>query len=212
MTSVVEIYNKALANLNESSVINVDEDSEEATICRIHYDDCRRYVISEGNWGFCTDVAQLSVLSKDDVTGWDYVYIYPQVALKVINLFNADAIKINKFNDYYSNTHNNYIKDFETQNRGTNTVILSNLENAHAKIIVDVTNNNLMSPAFIDALTWRLTSLIAVPIIGVDRGRLVQRDAIQAYNSLLNVAWVKNIGENKKRRDNRSNLVKSRWG
>lgn len=210
MTSVVEIYNKALANLNESSVINVDEDSEEATICRIHYDDCRRYVISEGNWGFCTDVVKLGLLSKDDVTGWDYVYIYPQIALKVINLFNADDIKINKFNDYYK-PDNHYTRRFETQNRGRNTVILSNIENAHAKIIVDVTNNNLMSPAFIDALTWRLTSLIAIPIIGVDRGRLVQRDAIQAYNSLINVAWVKDIGENKKTRDNRSNLVKSRW-
>lgn len=204
MTSVVEIYNKALANLNESSVISIDEDSEEATICRIHYDDSRRYVISEGDWGFCTDVVKLGLLSKDDVTGWDYVYMYPQVALKIISLFNKDGITINNVND--SNLVN-----FETQNRGINTVILSNLEQAYAKIIIDVTNNNLMSPAFIDALTWRLTSLIAVPIIGVDRGRLIQRDAIQAYNALLKVAWVKNIGENKKRKDNRSSLVKSRW-
>ena len=204
MTSVVEIYNKALANLNESSVISIDEDSEEATICRIHYDDSRRYVISEGDWGFCTDVVKLGLLSKDDVTGWDYVYMYPQVALKIISLFNKDGITINNVND--SNLVN-----FETQNRGINTVILSNLEQAYAKIIIDVTNNNLMSPAFIDALTWRLTSLIAIPIIGVDRGRLIQRDAIQAYNSLLKVAWVKNIGENKKRKDNRSSLVKSRW-
>lgn len=204
MTSVVEIYNKALANLNESSVISIDEDSEEATICRIHYDDSRRYVISEGDWGFCTDIVKLGLLSKDDVTGWDYVYMYPQVALKIISLFNKDGITINNIND--SNLVN-----FETQNRGINTVILSNLEQAYAKIIVDVTNNNLMSPAFIDALTWRLTSLIAVPIIGVDRGRLIQRDAIQAYNALLKVAWVKNIGENKKRKDNRSSLVKSRW-
>lgn len=204
MTSVVEIYNKALANLNESSVISIDEDSEEATICRIHYDDSRRYVISEGDWGFCTDVVKLGLLSKDDVTGWDYVYMYPQVALKIISLFNKEGITINNVNDYN-------LVNFETQNRGTNTVILSNLEQAYAKIIIDVTNNNLMSPAFIDALTWRLTSLIAVPIIGVDRGRLIQRDAIQAYNALLKVAWVKNIGENKKRKDNRSSLVKSRW-
>lgn len=204
MTSVVEIYNKALANLNESSVISIDEDSEEATICRIHYDDSRRYVISEGDWGFCTDIVKLGLLSKDDVTGWDYVYMYPQVALKIIRLFNKDGITINNIND--SNLVN-----FETQNRGINTVILSNLEQAYAKIIIDVTNNNLMSPAFIDALTWRLTSLIAVPIIGVDRGRLIQRDAIQTYNALLKVAWVKNIGENKKRKDNRSSLVKSRW-
>lgn len=204
MTSVVEIYNKALANLNESSVISIDEDSEEATICRIHYDDSRRYVISEGDWGFCTDVVKLGLLSKDDVTGWDYIYMYPQIALKIISLFNKDGITINNVNDYN-------LVNFETQNRGTNTVILSNLEQAYAKIIIDVTNNNLMSPAFIDALTWRLTSLIAVPIIGVDRGRLIQRDAIQAYNSLLKVAWVKNIGENKKRKDNRSSLVKSRW-
>ena len=68
-----------------------------------------------------------------------------------------------------------------------------------------------MHPQFIEAFVWRLTALISVPLVGIDRGRLIQRDAMQAYNAILRVAMIKDISERRIKIDRTSNITKSRW-
>lgn len=191
MISPIDISNRALAQVNESSIIDIEEDSIEAHACRLYYDEVRRNVISDGEWGFCKDIRELNKLSKDDPLGWNFAYRYPIDSIKLLNLF-IKSTSLNYRPNYNHRSNDIY---FETGIRSGVRVLLTNIDNCFAAILVDVIDENLMPPLFIEAMTWRLSSYIAVPILGVDKGRLIRNDAMSAYRSVLSMALANNVND-----------------
>ena len=208
MTNQVDICNKALANVNESPIASFSEVSNEADICRLHYDDCRRYILSEIPWQFAGAIRTLSLktpaLPAADLVGWRYAYDYPS----------PDVLRINSLFTDGNRGKADYV--ISTRPTGVSTapdypLILTNAKDAKAHVTIDFDNENFINPQFIEALVWRLTSLIAVPLIGVDKGSYIQMNAIQAYSSLLRTAMLKNVSEKRVKVDRTSNITKSRW-
>ena len=208
MTTQVDICNKALANVNESPIATFNEASNEADICRLHYVDCKRYILSEKEWQFAAAIRTLlpktPTLSTDDLVGWKYAYDYPS----------PDVLKINSI--FTDGNYNGIDYVISTRPTGFTPIpnyplIFTNAKNAKAKVTIDFDTIHILHPQFIEAFTWRLTALISVPLVGIDRGRLIQRDAMQAYNAILRVAMIKDISERRIKIDRTSNITKSRW-
>ncbi len=208
MTTQVQICNKALANVNESPIDTFNEASNEADICRLHYDDCRIYILSEIPWQFAaairTLVPKTPALSTSELDGWKYAYNYPD----------SNVLRINSL--FTDNYHGAIDYIISTRPTGVSTapdypLIFTNAKDAKARVTIDFDNVDLIHPQFIESLVWRLTSLIAVPLAGIDRGNNIQRNAIQAYNSILRTAMLKNVSERRVKVNRTSNITKSRW-
>ncbi|GFO72913.1 hypothetical protein BJAS_P3450 [Bathymodiolus japonicus methanotrophic gill symbiont] len=115
----------------------------------------------------------------------------PIDSIKLLNLFIKPNNLNYRNNQNIHNSHNDIY--FEAGIRSGVKVLLTNIDNCFAKVLVDVIDENLMPPLFIEAMTWRLSSYIAVPILGVDKGRLIRNDAMSAYSSVLSMALENNF-------------------
>jgi len=100
MTSVVDIYNRALAEAGtRSSVQSTSEDSAEARVCNIFYDAVRQTVLRMAPWGSVRKFTTLGLLkavpgtpentgaatetwvATDPPPPWSYAYAYPSDAI-----------------------------------------------------------------------------------------------------------------------------------
>ena len=208
MTTRVQICNKALANVNESPIDTFNESSNEADICRLHYDDCRIYILSEIDWQFAaairTLVLKTPTLSTAELGGWKYAYNYP--APDVLRIKSLFTDKYHGLIDYVISTRPTGVSAAPDY-----PLIFTNAKDARANVTIDFDNVDFIHPQFIEAFVWRLTSLIAVPLIGVDKGSYIQQNAIQAYSLILRTAMLKNVSERHVKVNRTSNITKSRW-
>jgi len=106
MTSLVEIYNRALGQVAaRSTVASVSEGTTEARNCNLYYPGVRDQVLRAANWDFATKTATLALLkaapgtpentdipdtsiwtSAQPAPPWLYEYTYPSDCLRVQRL------------------------------------------------------------------------------------------------------------------------------
>lgn len=154
MTSVVEICNMALGNLGDKSTIDsLAEQSPQAQVCRLYYENARDSTLSAFNWGFAQKDATLAMTSNTPLnTYWGFEYGYP-----------ADCLRLHRI---YPEL--NLIKtEFEI---GTSVdgykVIWASVEEAVGRYTRRVTDSAFFTPEFSYALSWRLASMIAMKQTG----------------------------------------------
>ena len=77
-----DICNMALSHIAVGGIISMDESSEAAKQCKIHYEHTRRRMLGMYNWNFAARETKLALLDKT-VPGFAYVYAYPEECLKI---------------------------------------------------------------------------------------------------------------------------------
>ena len=187
MSSVVEIYNQALAHLGEKRVQAVDEKSKEADACTVAYRQTQRAVLRDPRieWNFATVYAALTL--EDDANSstlahrFTYVYTYPTNCLRFLRIDNqrtpgADPI------DY----------EVTLAPSGDHKVILTHQADAIGKYIVDVQDPTLYDPLFVQALSWLLAANIAMPLTKSDK---VQQAMFNGYEQVVMRAMEANANE-----------------
>lgn len=182
MSSVVEICNRALANLNHGiRISDIDEDSNEADQCRLYYDASRRAALRAFPWNFAMAYEALAELSDDPVSSqWSVMYGYPSGCLAVRAILPQPA----------GSTPNK----FEVALNATKTarVIMCDVADATARFTYDIEDPTLFDPQFEDALAWMLASQMANVLTGSVQ---MKQMAETQFRNVINSAWVSDGSE-----------------
>ena len=171
-----DICNMALSYLGKGKIISIDTDtSEEAVQCRMHYDHCRRMLLSKYTWVFAKRIEKLAQCFET-VPGWDYCYGYPAKCLAVRYVFDKDlknvaSLKKNPFE--VAMLHDNQ------------KVIMTNIEKAWVEYTQDTVEVDLFSEEFIEALAHYLAASMALALNG---NAAIQQTQLQLYQIAFEAA------------------------
>ena len=179
MASEIDICNLALSRVGAPSRISALTDpSKEARLCRMMLPFARGATLEVHDWSFARKRLALAVIDAD-FEGWDFAYQRPGDCVAPRYIFNpasdlvADRIP------------------FETAADSTlaRNVILTDAEDAVLIYTALVTDPNMYTPMFSDALAWRLASDLAFQL----RGKVdLQQKCIQLFFSSSRAAAASN--------------------
>jgi hypothetical protein len=163
VVTAVDISNTALDLIGHAKRITSlapPDGSAEAAVCAEHYTDCVNELLDSHDWNLATVKRALVARPTSDDPAWEYCYELPAGLLRVISIIPADAT-----DNHYTATAAVPV-DYEIHADTSDVVrIYTDLEDAWVRFVKYVTNPNLFSPTFLEALQWKLASRIAGPII-----------------------------------------------
>jgi hypothetical protein len=85
--------------------------------------------------------------------------------------------------------------EYEILNFDGNMVIASKEPELRADYRAKVTNPGLFDSLFIQTIVHLLASEIAIPIVGVENGRVLRSDSLKVYSQYLESAIAANLNE-----------------
>lgn len=146
----------ALSYIGKGRINSLDDDSEEAKKCRVHYDHERRRALLLYPWGFAKRIEKLALLDRT-VPGWTYAYGYPTESIRVQYVFDEAGAR-KKEEDR---------AEYEIVTLGQELrVIATDVALAYGEYIADVKDTSIFSETFIEALSHFLASAIAMGVTG----------------------------------------------
>lgn len=155
-TTVVTVFNMALSRCGvyNNAVADENEDTKQAAVCRIFYDQCRRYVLRDFPWRFAERTVSLSALSNPP-TNWSYKYPYPADCLMARYLV-LPGVRRPRVDQ---------VAPFQLINDITDgRVLVTDLTPAELCYTTDVEDLNLWDEISVSALAYRLASEIIMPL------------------------------------------------
>lgn len=159
-----EICNLSLNFLGKGSITSLDDKSELARTCKLHYERYRRMLLSEFSWPFAARTVKLTALDTDEladyVIGWNNLYEYPDDCLKILRVYDEGlaAKKLDSRKDFY-------IQSTPKWEYGTK-VICCNIEDAYADYVADVEDPDYFPDEFIETLAHYLAYGMAQALTG----------------------------------------------
>ena len=154
MSSVVQICNQALANINaRATIASLTESSVSARACQIWYEPSRRKALEVRGWGFARKrIIGAEHSSPAPTAQWQYRYQYP-----------SDAVRVREM----EHGINDFTQPFEIEIADDSTKsIVTNVGDATIVYTFDQEDTAFFTPTFTDALAWLIASKIAVPVTG----------------------------------------------
>lgn len=155
MSSEVQIARLALQHLGDRyDITSLNEASPEAEQVQLVFQNVRDMVLREHPWKFARKYASPAQLSGDAPGNWDYMFLYPSDALRIIRI-------VNPLGD------NQPPIRFETARNSSDAhVILCNESEPTLEYTQQITDPQKFDPQFITALSYRIAQYIAMPITG----------------------------------------------
>lgn len=182
MASEIEICNLALGHLGDTATVaSIDppEGSAQAEHCARFYPIARDMLLQAHGWNFATRRIQLAQLSEVPY-GWTYAYTRPDGALDVFDIQFPNTV------DFGTNSQP-YVCEVDADG---NEVIYTDVENAVARYIVQVTDTTKFPPLFTLALSWQLAGMLAGPVLKGDVGAAEAKRCAQMAQAYLSEAKV----------------------
>jgi len=197
MASEVQICNIALTRIKVNPIQSLTQTGKEARDCSTFYPVARDSVLREHKWSFATKRLSLALLDETYV-GWTYAYQYPTDCLSFREIWNDNV------------TSSMVTKvDFEVAVNSDldRTVILTNKEDAVGIYTAAITDANLFDSVFIDALSFRLASDLAISL----RANLkLQETMTRAYQQQISQAKSADVKELSKKPNDANSFVGAR--
>lgn len=169
MSSRVEIINLALARLGESPIQSMGEDSVPASTASLLYEASRKATLRDFNWSFATAMARLARLDEAPID-FRFAYALPPDCLRVIRLRGGAPFSL----------------------RGN--ALYSDVEVAEIEYIADVVDESLFDSKFVEALSYKLASELAMSVKG--SGDLMASYS-NAYSAFIRQAASESAGESR---------------
>ena len=182
MTGKVEIVNIALARIGESPIQSFEEGSVPANTARLVYDAARRSTLRDYNWNFALATATLARYEEapDD---FPFAFALPSDCLRVIRLRCAG------------------VPDFRNAPKIPFVLrggrLLANEPKVLLEYLRDVTDENEFDSKFVEALSYKLASELAMPVKGSAE---LMASYSNAYQTLVNRAATESAWEEADRR------------
>lgn len=177
MASQVSICNQAISRLGGNLITSIDDQSEEAQLCKANYDNIRAVVFQEQAWSFAT--ARYVLPKVDDGAAYagksqfSSRYLLPS---EIVNVIRAS-----------DNPDDRNTVSSEWRVEGEHIVTDSGSP-LYVKAIIDVTDTSKFSPMFTQAFALRLASEICM---AVTNSLNLQRSLMQEYGVVLGTAAVR---------------------
>lgn len=187
--NATEICNMALSFLAKGRINSMDEDSEEAKQCKIHYEHCRKRLLLNYPFGFARKEVKLAVLDPKSypIIGWDYLYGYPEDTLSIQFVYDEEHARRKEIlrQDFAVVMNGNYDR-----------AIATDVKEAWAEVIADIKAPESFSEEFIDALAHMLAASMAMQLTGSANMQQVQ---LQLAQVALNAAMYQSVVEQERR-------------
>lgn len=158
MASEVDICNLALSHFGEAgNVASIDppEASTQARLCARFYPLARTSAIEAHAWGFATRRGALPAVALPPayVGEWSFAYSLPAGCLRLWQVYVPGITEPGRSEDFA----------LETTADGS-PLLLTNVEGAYGKYVVDVTDTTKYTPSFVSYLSFVLASYLVIPI------------------------------------------------
>lgn len=166
MTTPVDICNVALAHIgHKATIASIDppEASVEAEYGALLWPTVRRSTLSSHSWGFATERASLASLSVTPPSPWTYAYPMPSASVRFLGVKDPNAGDDIPFSDC------------RVGRQAGQSVIYTDVENAVAVYVADVTDTLLYTSELITAQEYLLAAKFAGPIIKGTEGVRIGR-------------------------------------
>ena len=141
--SKVDICNNALAKLGAKQITSLTDDSQEARLCALFYDQIREDMLSSHPWNFAIKRQALSQLSSTPAFEFAYEYQLPSDYLRVLRVYNS-----------------NY--PFRVEGRK----LLTNATEANIIYIASIEDPTEFPPYFVETFATRLALEMAYSLAG----------------------------------------------
>jgi hypothetical protein len=199
MASEVEIANLALARLGDSATVaslSPPEGSAQAERCARFYPLARDVMQEDFTWNFCVRRKLLALVASWSSGKWAYAYAAPSEMIRPISVSHPDASS-----DQLDVMGSRPGAPFQIESTDTGQlVILTNQPDAELRYTVKVVDSTKFSAQFVDALSWRLASMLAGPILKGDAGMKMTQSCLQMAMSIGSDAAVKNANSSQEER------------
>lgn len=192
MVSVVSICNTALSHIGKATISDINEQSEEANQCKLHYGLTRDTMLQGFNWQFANRKLVLAEVSNPWPERWERAYTRPTDCLKPIRIIPEVDPRMSPDEIPYE-TGEGLI--FTSQ-------AAAKLE--YTRLIDDPAR---FPPLFLDALCWALATKICLPLT---KDQSLRKDAFQIAAQTLGAAQTADANEQQDTYDYPSALVRAR--
>ena len=172
----------ALGLCGVSQVIqSIDERSNEAMACKVHYDAALGTILRKHPWPFAQKRLLLALVGENLVTNWTYVYGYPadcaKLGRRVVPGLRITAIE--------------QTVPYEVANYNDSKVILTDLQNAEMIYTAKVQSTGMYDDQFCEAFANLLASRITATFGKPEQ----QNPLLQAYYALADEAFANSMDE-----------------
>lgn len=181
-----DICNMALSYLGKGTIKSIDEDTEPARQCKLHYNNCRKMMLRSYSWGFAKRIVKLAQF-ENCIIGWDFTYAYPEKCLSARYIFEEDYAKEK---EYHKEEYDIVLVSDNV--RG----VVCNIANACMEYMYDATDVAIFPPEFCEALARLLASSIAVSTTG---NTALQQMQYQLYQVAIQEAMYQNSLEKERK-------------
>lgn len=154
MANEIQICNLALSRLGGFRIQSLDDATKEARECKLHYPIVRDAVLEAHDWDFARKRLVLA-LTTETFSGWEYAYQYPTDCLVIRKIYDPNKAEGSKI-------------PFEVVSNAAldRRLILTNQAQAELIYTAKVTDVNMFSSGFVNALAFRLAADLAIPLRG----------------------------------------------
>ena len=140
--TATEIINIALARLGESPIQTIDEGTAVANAAKTIYDSARRAALRDYNWSFALKESKLSRMEQCGSSFYAYAFALPGDCVRIIRAAGS--------------------ADYET----AGAFVYSNSPELTVQYTADIDDAGLFDSKFIEALSYKLASELAMPVKG----------------------------------------------
>jgi hypothetical protein len=213
VASELDIFNLALTNLDSSQTIkSVTEQTTAAGVCRRFYDWARKTVLENAFWDFAIKTPALALVLDQNTLpiadivypGYRFIYRRPSDCLRFLWVTTNYGLRVNPFLAFWWRAGAmdasagswgpfrppfvERIDEVETPT-GQAINILTDQDAAWGVYVTDVTNVNLWSQLFCDAVAWQLATKIAGPMSANEQAKqLAVKMATQTLTTAFSVS------------------------
>ena len=169
MTSQTRICNQALSKLGANQIINIDQDSTEAGLCKTFYDDVLREMLESHTWTFATKRYELPKSAETPPKPFAAKFLIPSDVLRVIE----------------ASEQPDFTRGNRTDWQVEDGFILSNSDTMYIRAIYNNTAVNSYTPKFIRAFAVRLASELS---LAITESRSMHESLVQEFTMLMGAA------------------------
>lgn len=177
MAAVIDLWNQALSECGARAIVtDINEQSKEAQVCSIHYNNLRTSILRAAPWSCARFQASLTLVedySASPATNqypWLYGYTYPSDCLWMRYVLEPPVVDGTVVTTGQVVPWGNPKRDNRflpaLDPTGTSKVLLTNVANAIGVYTKDITDVNLWDQGLWDAISSALCAKIAIPLGG----------------------------------------------
>lgn len=217
--SAVKICNLALGNIgSKAGIDSLEEDSNEAYYCNLFYEVCLESAMREHDWNYARRRRSLVSYGTPPTTEWDYQYVVPSdmlAARYIVNGLSGASLASSNlgigsviFDPSVTRPDPPPIPfELALDSTGTKKVILTDQVDAILCYTANITDPAMFDAQFVEALSWKLGSMLAMPI----RGDIKTKQAAETmYQNLKTSTFVSSGSEGNPRPQPEAEWIRGR--